>query len=247
MSKVLILVESSDNGIDDCQTLVRMVSALTQVITTSTYPPVTVQVVRADTLQQTGDVHLASEPSNAQLESREVLLCPLTLSLPDTLNLPFSARTIYQTCRDVPGLRQRLARQLGIGVGDGCFWLPVILTAKGPLYGEVISLGGAKIPDDKSLYNLSYYQPIHLSDATKQQLYQMGHCLMRLLSAPPATYLVQFAFQDSEICFDRLWPFPAPPAIASLGVQEPDLFTCHWHCLNSLPVLDLTITPPVVD
>lgn len=247
MSKVLIVVESSGDGIDDSPTLVRMVSVLTQVITTSTYPPVTVQVVKADTLEQIGDVNLDSESSKVQLALREVLLCPLTLSLPDPLPLPFPAKRIYQTCRDVPGLRQRLAQQLRVGIADGCFWLPVVMTAKGPLYGEVISLAAAKMPEDRSLCNLSYYQPFHLSDATKQQLYQMGHCLLQLLSAPPATYLMQFAFQDSEICFDRLWPFPAPPAIASLGVQEPDLFTCHWYCLNRLPVLDLTIIPSVAD
>jgi hypothetical protein len=34
-----------------------------------------------------------------------------------------------------------------------------------------------------------------------------------------------------------------------LGVQEPDLFTCHWYCLTGKPIRDLLIleknlTPP---
>jgi hypothetical protein len=40
---------------------------------------------------------------------------------------------------------------------------------------------------------------------------------VRMVSAPPATYLVQFGFQGSDICFDRLWSFPSAPAIARLG------------------------------
>lgn len=181
-------------------------------------------------------------------ESKNVLICPLTLNLPVTL--PFlRVEAVYQACRDVSELRQRVGQQLGCAIADGCFWLPVVLTAKGPLYGEVIGLAGkavaAQLPEDLSSCNLSYYQPFHLSDARRQRIYHMGHQVLQLLSAPPATYLVQFGFQDTDICFDRLWPFPAAPAVASLGIQQPDLFACHWHCLTSLPILDLMIIPPV--
>lgn len=250
MPKVLIVVEESGEGVADSPTTARMVSALQQAITTSAGPPVTVQVVASNTLEHTGSVDLESDLS------KDILLCPLTLNLPDSL--PFQAMVVYEACRDVPGLRLRLAQQLKIAIAptrdfaicDQCFWLPVVLTAKGPLYGEVIGLAGEavgkKIPNDLSLCDLSYYQPFHLSDSRRQRLYQVAHSLMQLLSAPPATYLVQFAFQDSDICFDRLWPFPAAPAIASLGVQEPNLFTCHWYCLTGLPVLDLLI-PPLAD
>lgn len=250
MTKVLIIVEASGEGVADSPTTVCMVSALKQAITTSAEPPVPVQVVASNTLEHTGSADLESDPS------KDILLCPLTLNLPDSL--PFQSMVVYKACRDVPGLRLRLAQQLQIAtaptrdfaISDQCFWLPVVLTAKGPLYGEVIGLAGEasgkKIPEDLSLCDLSYYQPFHLSDSRRQRLYQVARCLMQLLSAPPATYLVQFAFQDSDICFDRLWPFPAAPAIASLGVQEPNLFTCHWYCLTGLPVLDLLI-PPIAD
>lgn len=181
--------------------------------------------------------------------SKDVLLCPLTLNLPVTLPFP-RVEAVYQACRDVSDLRQRVAQQLGCAIADGCFWLPVVLTAKGPLYGEVIGLEGkavgAQLPEDLSSCNSSYYQPFHLSDARRQRIYHVGHQVLQLLSAPPATYLVQFGFQDTDIYFDRLWPFPAAPAIASLGVQQPDLFACHWYCLTSLPIFDLTIIPPVV-
>jgi hypothetical protein len=158
--------------------------------------------------------------------------------------LPFPGKVVYQACSDVHGLRQRVAKQLGCAIDDGYFWLPVVLTAKGPLYGEVIGQVGEKLQENLSS-ELSYYQPFHLSDAKRQQLYYMGHYLLQLLSAPPATYLMQFGFQGSDICFDRLWPFPSTAAIASLGVQEPDLLACHWYCLTNVPIFDLTIIPPL--
>ncbi len=262
MPKILIVVEASGEGIADSPAE-RMLTAQKQAIITSAYPHSTVEVVAANALQHTLGIDLESKPSTYQdLASKDVVLCPLTLNLPD---LPFQALAVYKACRDVTGLRQR-AQQHGIAIANGCFWLPIVLTAKGGLYGEVIGLQlpsqdrgqsnskltypvhgidlkGKELPEDLSLSDLSYYQPFHLSDGSRQQLYQMGRCLLQLLSAPPATYLVQFGFLDSGICFDRLWPFPAAPAIASLGVQQPDLFTCHWYCLTGLPVLDLAIIP----
>ncbi len=264
MPKILIVVEASGEEMAESLTE-RMLSAQKHAIITSAYPHSTVEVVAANSLQHTIGVDLESKPSAFEdLASNDFVLCPLTLNLPD---MPFQALAVYKACRDVTGLRQR-AQQHGIAIANGCFWLPIVLTAKGTLYGEVIGLQlpseergqsnsnseltypvhaidlkGKQLPEDLSLSDLSYYQPFHLSDGSRQQLYQMGRCLLQLLSAPPATYLVQFGFLDSGICFDRLWPFPAAPAIASLGVQEPDLFTCHWYCLTGLPVLDLAIIP----
>ena len=249
MPKVLIVVEASAKEVAEASTA-RMVSALRQAITTCASPPVTIQVVTSNSLELTASFDLDSELSKS-------IMCPLTLNLPERLVFP--AKVVYQACRDITGLRLRLAQQLKLAstsstrdlpISDEHFWLPIVLTAKGPLYGEVIGIAGkatgAKKQDDLSVCDLSYYQPFHLSDSRKQELYQIGHCLMQLLSAPPATYLVEFAFQDSDIYFDRLWPFPAAPAMASLGVQAPDLFFSHWCCLTDRPVIDLVI-PPIAD
>lgn len=248
MPKVLIVVEASEDNVADSPTMIGMVSALKRAIATSGAVPVSVEVVEAKTLRQMYGVDLELESNLAQdWATEDVIVCPLTLDLPHTL--PFGAQTVYQACRDVYGLRQRLAQKLGCAIAQGCFWLPLVLTTKGPLYGEVIGVAGTttgEMPEHLSpACGLNYYQPFHLSDALRQQLYRMGQCLLQLLSAPPAVYLLQFGFQGADICFDRLWPFPAAPAIASLGVQEPDLFACHWYCLASLPLLDLTIIPPV--
>jgi hypothetical protein len=165
------------------------------------------------------------------------LLCPLTLSVPETLVFP--AQTLYATCRDVAGLRKRLEVWQYI-TGDGTFWLPIVLTAKGALYGEVIgSKQGADLVNTAS--TSGYTQPIHLSDHQRQPLYALGQRLLRSLNASPAVYLMQFGWQDGAVCFDRLFPFPAAPAIASLKVQTPDLFACHWACLTGEPLLDLII------
>ena len=52
---------------------------------------------------------------------------------------------------------------------------------------------------------------------------------------------LQNLLPDKEILFDRLWPFPAAPAIASLSRQQPDLFACHWRCLTGQPITDVVI------
>ena len=165
------------------------------------------------------------------------LLCPLTLSVPETLVFPEQA--LYATCRDVAGLRKQLEAWQYI-TGAGTFWLPIVLTAKGVLYGEVIgSDEGAGLVNTASA--LGYTQPVHLSDHQRQPLYALGQRLLRSLNASPAVYLMQFGWHDGAVCFDRLFPFPAAPAIASLNVQTPDLFACHWACLTGKPLLDLII------
>ena len=154
--------------------------------------------------------------------------CPLTLNLPDRFNFP--GKTVYQACGDVRGLR-KLVETWGYNTGTGEAWLPIVLTAKGPLYAEVIGRTS----------ELSYFQPLHLSDLWRQQLYQLGYRLLRQLDAFPAVYLMQFGCGNLDLYFDRLLPFPAMPALASIGVQVPDLFTCYWYCLTGRAILDLTI------
>ncbi|MGH8001344.1 MAG: hypothetical protein ACREPR_18455 [Brasilonema sp.] len=223
-----------------------MVSAIEMAIAEDTTQVTSVQVVTVDVLTSKGEgLRLKSWEPQTSSQLQEIIYCPLTLCLPDNLVLPFDG--IIKACRDVSGLRQQLAQHIQVAVGDGCYWLPVVLTAKGPLYGEVITLAeefnNKKLPDNLLLCNLTYYQPLHLSDALRQKVYNMAHNLLQFLSVPPATYLVQFGLERGEICFDRLWPFPTAPALASIGVQRPDLFTCHWYCLTAKPILDLTIIP----
>jgi hypothetical protein len=146
---------------------------------------------------------------------------------------------IAAACADLEGLRSWVSQQHGVAATDaGNFWLPIVWTARGPLYAEVI----VRKDDGR------YHQPFHLDDRTKQPLYYLAYNLLSSLQAPPSVYLMQIAFKvrespsaTIEILFDRLIPFPSEPAIASIGVQEPNLFTCHWLCLTNQPILDLVI------
>ncbi len=179
-----------------------------------------------------------SELNSGALAPGGALVCPLTLDLPE--NLVFTEKDVFRFCGNVSAARDRVSQELLFPVGEGNFWLPVVLTAKGPLYAEAIGAEASKQSDA-----LSYSQPIHLSDVWRQQLYELAYRLLNLLNAPPATYLMQFGFVGERICFDRLWPFPAAPAIASVGVQLPDLFVCHWYCLTNKPIYDIQICSAV--
>ena len=148
------------------------------------------------------------------------IYCPMTLAIPPTFE--FWGRSIGQTCQDIDRLRDLAATTTGVKVGDGGnLWLPLIWTAKDPTYGEVISESEG-----------NYQQPIHLEDIDRQPLDRFGFQLLTQLTAPPATYLLQFSKAETGIIFDRLFPFPAIPALASIGVQQPDLFDCHWRCIT---------------
>lgn len=290
-------MDATGKAVASSPTTSAMVAALRQAMATHPVRNAVARVVRAVDLDNLHSSYLCAGSLVESQYETEVLLCPLTLNLPTTFSFPH--QEIYQVCRDVAGLRDLVDRQLGYATGDGCFWLPVVLTGKGPLYGEAIGLreilpstsfaasrslevealrtlnfssgntstqlistleeGGTSQLSEFDSYLaqttdgcdrlslstlcLSYCQPIHLCDAKRQGIYKLAYRLLQLLAAPPATYLVQFAFQGEDICFDRLWPFPAAPALASLGVQSPDLFACHWHCLTGLPLFDLTILP----
>jgi len=234
MSRVLIvvdaLVEEAEKLVGASPTTARMVDALKDAIAWHSPAPVTVDVIPSTDLADA--LLLPSQERNWTAE--DIIWCPLTLDLPNTLKFP--ARNIFQACSHVTSLRQQV-QQLGyetVGGGQrlGDLYLPVVLTAKGPLYGEVISEGEA---------TSVYQQPVDLPDNQRQPLYHLAYQLVQSLSAPPAVYLLQFGYNEKNLVFDRLWPFPAVPAIESIGVQEPDLFTCHWHCLTSQPIFDLTI------
>jgi hypothetical protein len=158
----------------------------------------------------------------------QAIYCPLTLDLPHTFQ--FWGQSISRSCQEIDQLRHLAVTTTGIKVGNGGnLWLPIIWTVRGPIYGEVI---GLIEPDN-------YQQPIHLDDIDRQPLYQFGYQLLTQLVAPPATYLIQFSKTDSEIVFDRLFPFPATPALASIGVQHPDLFESHWRCITKQSIVDV--------
>jgi hypothetical protein len=150
-------------------------------------------------------------------------------------------------CADLVEMRDWVKQNLAISSTEvGNFWLPLVLTARGMLYGEAI----AQLPDG------NYQQPLHLSDALRQPLYQLGFRLLEHLAASPGVYLLQFGLNPeqqlhhvcelvTELLFDRLIPFPEvaaiAPANASVGIQEPDLFECHRRCLSHQPIHDLVI------
>ena len=75
-------------------------------------------------------------------------------------------------------------------------------------------------------------------------MYKLATDLLVSLSAVPSVYLLQFSLYSNEIVFDRLWPFPAAPALASLSGSNIDLYSCHWLCLSGqkIPGVDEVTT-----
>jgi hypothetical protein len=131
---------------------------------------------------------------------------------------------------DLSILRQLATSTTAIETGDGGnLYLPAIWTARGPIYGEAIALRDV----DK------YDFPFHLEDDRRQPLYNLTYQLLSSIQAEPGVYLVLVRELDAGWMFDRILPFPAPPALASIGKQSPDLFTCHWLCLDRQPLLDV--------
>lgn len=182
---------------------------------------------------------LAKNNLNSLKLPKDVAFCPLTLNLPSNFNFPQQA--IFKACQNVEFFRYLISQKFGYITRHGNFWLPVVLTQKGPVYAEAI--GPASETPSTLEVELNYYQPVHFSDQMRQPIYEMAFNILKFLNASPATYLMQFGFIDREIWFDRVWPFPAAPAIASINTQTPDLFTCHWYCLTNQPIIDLTIAP----
>lgn len=149
---------------------------------------------------------------------RQTLYYPLTLNLPP--NFQFWGQSIWQTCNDIDRLRHLAATTTGVNVGDGGnIWLPIIWTLKDPVYGETIGLS-----EDGN------YRTISIDDRDLGALEQFSSRLLIEISASPAVYLIQLKLVQTGIVFDRLFPFPATPALASIG-RKPDLFECYWRCI----------------
>lgn len=156
------------------------------------------------------------------------LLCPLTLDIsPD---LEFWGQDIFNACRQTAKMQQWVAVEAGVAAGVGNCWLPIVNTRQGIFYAAAINQIGDR-----------YQQPFHLAGQQLRSVYQLAAKLVEQLQAPPAVYLLAFGFVDRELVFDRLLPFPAAPALASINFQQPDLFACHWLCLNNQPVMELLI------
>lgn len=230
MEKILIIVNAEVNTqgqlISASPVTERMVAAIRRGIATYSSEPVAIEVVSAGSLWSKGTKFVAGES--------RTIYCPLTIQLPDYFDFP--AKDIFSACKDITSRRHWVEHNLGYktSFGDhwlGNLWLPVILTKKGLLYAEVIGEGA--MPN-------SYEQPILLSSRHSQSLHHLARHLLSSLSALPGVYLIQFSLHNNEIVFDRLWPFPAAPALASLRSQDPDLFTCHWQCLIDRPIGELT-------
>lgn len=216
MTQALILLEAEAEG-SLAAAMMRGAIALQQVLLT--FYPCSIHLLPSD------DDALTPAPSS------DDLVYPLTLAVPP--DLAFPARPLYQRCAAIEALRQQV-HDWGYRTGTGSLWLPVVWTARGPLYAEAIAC-------DTTAQGLPYHQPLHLSDRLRQPIYRLAHRVLTAIAATPATYLLQWDWQDGEVVFDRLFPFPAVPAIASLGVQAPDLFTCHGLCLMGQPIRDLVI------
>lgn len=237
MSRVVIIVDAEGEKTKYLTaafpTTVQMVEAMKEAIALPSSTTVTVEVISSTDLAAV----LLDPSQGSNLIDEDIIWCPLTLGVPKTLNFP--AQNIFQACHNVASLRQRVHQKFGYETSDTSqglenLYLPIVLTAKGPLYGEVIS----ETPTTNH-----HQQFVDLLDNQRQPLYYLAYQLLKSLSAPPAVYLLKFSYSDQDIIFDRLLPFPDVPAIASIGIQQPNLFACHWHCLTNQPIIDLTIVP----
>jgi hypothetical protein len=227
MEQALIIInaEVNDQGqlISATPVTERMVTALRNGITTYS-PHTNVEIGSAGTL--------CSNNSRKEQKSRAIY-CPLTIQLPEYFDFP--SRSIYAACRDIPSRRRWVENHLGFktSVGDswlGHLWLPIILTKDKPLFGNIIGEGA--IPN-------FYEQPIDFPYNKLKPLHNLATNLLESVAATPAVYLLQFSLYSSEIVFDRLWPFPAAPAMASLKTPGIDLYSCHWLCLTGQPIPEL--------
>ncbi len=232
MEKVVIIInaEVSEQGklISASPVTQKMVEALHRSIAKHS-PSRTVETVSAATLWSKNS-RIAKPDRNS-----DTIYCPLTIQIPEYFDFP--QKKIYAACKDINARRRWVEKNIGCktSVGDswlGHLWLPIILTDE-PLFGEVI--GEGSMPN-------SYEHPIAIPKRQQKSLHSLAEQLLDSLQATPATYLLQFSLYNGEIVFDRLWPFPAAPALITLKTQKPDLFTCHWHCLINEPIANISIS-----
>ncbi|MGI0480191.1 hypothetical protein ACN4EE_05310 [Geminocystis sp. CENA526] len=173
-----------------------------------------------------GGAQLWSKSFNKLNSQEDIIYCPLTIKLPDWFNFP--AQHIYSACRDLDKRRKWVNQHFGYKTTTdnlwlGNLWLPIIFTGDNIIYREIISEG--IIPN-------SYQQPYECPSHIYPLLQTLSYGLLQSIHAIPSVYLLQFTILDDNLIFDRIWPFPATPAIASIHQKPDDLFNAHWHCLN---------------
>ncbi|MDR9404133.1 MAG: hypothetical protein RI580_11910, partial [Halothece sp. Uz-M2-17] len=202
MYKVLIVINAqqvSNQGtvLSTSPATQQMTAALKDVIVTESKEETVVKIVAAH--------QLLHQNNGSNFKDPNWICCPLTIEIPPQFEFPNAE--FFKTCRDIKGTRQWVEENLNLRTGNkikkvwhGNYWLPIVYTAKGPLYGEVI--GETQLPN-------SFQQPIDFPDEKRQPLYRLGYELLDAFSAQPSVYLLQFGFQDETLIFDRVWPFPA--------------------------------------
>ena len=233
MEKVVIIInaEVNDSGklISASPVTQKMVEALQRSIARHS-PAKSVEIVSAATLWSKNSKIIKKDQD-------DTIYCPLTIQLPEHYNFP--QRRIYSLCKDINARRRWVEKTLGLktSVGDswlGHLWLPIVLVDKErPIFAEVI--GEGTMPN-------SYEHPVMIPKRQQKSLHSLAERLLITLDAPPATYLLQFSLYNGEIVFDRLWPFPAAPASITIKTQQPDLFSCHWHCLIQKPIANISVS-----
>ena len=254
MEKVVIIInaEVDDRGklISASPVTQKMVEALQRSIEENS-SSIAVEIVSDATLWS------KSWRSNYKDIDSEAIYCPLTIQLPEYFDFP--QKNIYSACKDLNSRRRWVEKKLGFktSVGDswlGHLWLPIISTSD-PALSESVSFAEKHAPSSATLTNKlifgevigegsmpnSYEHPIIIPHRQLKSLHGLAERLLDSLSAPPACYLLQFSLYNGEIVFDRLWPFPAAPALITLKTQQPDLFACHWKCLTQQPIANKDI------
>lgn len=235
MEKVVIAInaEVSDLGkiISASPVTQRMVEAMQRSIVRHS-PSKEIEIVSAATLWS------KNAKFNKKDKNAGAIYCPLTIQLPEYYDFP--QRKIYSSCKDINARRRWVEKTLGFktSVGDswlGHLWLPIVLTDE-LIFAEVI--GEGSMPN-------SYEHPVAIPKRQQKSLHNLAEQLLDSLEAPPATYLLQFSIYNGEIVFDRLWPFPAAPALITLKTQQPDLFDCHWHCLTGQSIANISVSDAI--
>ncbi|MGF1486288.1 MAG: hypothetical protein ACFBSE_04150 [Prochloraceae cyanobacterium] len=202
-----------------------------EIIAVEKQKPVKIEVVAAASLW--------SEPDKLKYTESGAICCPLTIQLPYDFDFP--ARDVWRACQDIKGRRNWVAQKLNYKTSTndtplGDLWLPAIVTEEGLFYEEIIGEGA--MPN-------SYQQPVNLPDRINQSVYNLADKLLESIDRTPGVYLLQFCLRKSEIIFDRLWPFPAAPALASIRMRQPNLYTYHWHCLSGKKFLNSNVQEKV--